>query len=63
MTSRRVDTAHFEVHAIIFIFWKSYEENQITGNLPYDSPYKKKAADLRFVPGNAFARGDNTNNF
>jgi hypothetical protein len=24
-------------------FWESYEENRMTGDLPYDSPYKKKS--------------------
>jgi hypothetical protein len=32
----------------------------MTGNLLYDLPYKKKAANLRIVPENAFSRGDNT---
>jgi hypothetical protein len=37
-------------------FWKSYQENQATKNSSYDLPYN---FNLRFVPENAFSRGNN----
>jgi hypothetical protein len=48
-------------------FWQSYGENQATENSSYDLPYmynfKKKKANLRFVPGNAVLLKETVHNF